>query len=139
MSELSTGAAALVKTLFKGNESERMISAGVVRTILSDMTRLFFENRAARGKGILIFNPNEPEKSKYMTIKDFQDDISIAQEDMDNDCIELFTKMISIIEKEDNSDLALVTMVEGDKIITYQIDPQEANKKIDEYSNGLIL
>ena len=139
MSELSTGAAALVKTLFKGNESERMISAGVVRTILSDMTRLFFENRAARGKGILIFNPNEHEKSKYMTIKDFQDDISIAQEDMDNDCIELFTKMISIIEKEDNSDLALVTMVEGDKIITYQIDPQEANKKIDEYSNGLIL
>ena len=123
MSDLSKGASALIKTLFKGNETERMISAGVVRTILSDMTRLYFENRKAVGKGILVFNPEEPGKSKYMTLNELNDDIAVAQEFFDTSIFEL----------------ALVAMLQEEELAIHLIDPEEANKKIDEYSNGLIF
>lgn len=137
MSDLSRGAAALIKNLFGGNEKERMISAGVVRTILSDMTRLYFENRAALGDGILVFDPENPEQSKYMTKTDLENDLAVAQEGMDQRAEELFSKVIKVIEKETDSDLALIAMVQHNEIAIHLIDPKEANKKIDEYSNGL--
>jgi hypothetical protein len=137
MSDLSRGATALIKNLFGGSEKERMISAGVVRTILSDMTRLYFENRAALGNGILVFDPENPEQSKYMTKTDLENDLAVAQEGMDRKAEELFSKVIKVIEKEADSDLALVAMVQRNEIAIHLIDPKEANKKIDEYSNGL--
>ena len=137
MFDLSRGATALIKNLFGGNETERMISAGVVRTILSDMTRLYFENRAAMGEGILVFDPESPEQSKYMTKTDLENDLAIAQEGMDRESEQLFSKIIKIIEKESDSDLALVAMIQYSEIAIHIIDPKEANKKIGEYSNGL--
>ena len=137
MFDLSRGATALIKNLFGGNEAERRISAGVVRTILSDMTRLYFDNHAAMGEGILVFNPENPEQSKYMTKTDLENDLAIAQEEMDRESEQLFSKIIKIIEKESDSDLALVAMIQYSEIAIHVIDPKEANKKIDEYSNSL--
>lgn len=139
MSDLSRGATALIKNLFGGNETERMISAGVVRTILSDMTRLYFENRRAKGEGILVFNLENPETSRYLTKTDLENDLAVAQEGMDERAEALFSKVIRVIEKESGSDLALIAMVQSDEIAIHLIDPKEANKKIDEYSNGLFL
>lgn len=139
MPDLSRGATALIKNLFGGNETERMISAGVVRTILSDMTRLYFENKAARGEGILVFNPENPEASRYLTKRDLENDLAVAEEGMDERAEALFSKVIRVIEKESGSDLALIAMVQSDEIAIHLIDPKEANKKIDEYSNGLFL
>ena len=139
MSNLSRNATALVKNLFGGNETERMISAGVVRTILSDITRLYFENRAARGEGILVFNPENPEASKYLLKTDLENDLAVAQEGMDEKAEALFSKIIRVIEKESESDLALVAMVQENEIAIHLIDPVEANKKVDELSNSLIL
>lgn len=139
MTNLSRGATALIKNLFGGNETERMISAGVVRTILADITRLYFENRAARGEGILIFNPEDPENSKYLTKRDLENDLAVAQEGMDKKAEDLFSKVIKVIEKESDSDLALVAMIQSNEIAIHLIDPIEANKKVDELSNSLIL
>lgn len=139
MSNLSRGATALVKSLFGGNETERMISAGVVRTILSDMTRLYFENRAARGEGILVFNPEDPEKSKYLTKSDIENDLAVAQEGMDERAEALFSRIVRVIEKESDSDLALIAMVQSNEICVHLVDPVEANKKIDELSSSILL
>lgn len=139
MRDLSKGAADLVKHLFKGNEQERMVSAGVVRTILSDMTKLFFDHKVSLGPGILVFNPVEPEKSKYLTKKDIECDLSVAQEQMDKPSENLFKNIIDVVEKEMNSGLALIAMIQDDEIVIHHIDPAEVNKKIDELSNGLIF
>ena len=56
---------------------------------------------------------------------------------MDRESEQLFSKIIKIIEKESDSDLALVAMIQYSEIAIHIIDPKEANKKIDEYSNGL--
>jgi len=79
-----------------------MLSASVIRTILSDMIRLYFENRKAKGKGCLVFNPDEPETSKYITVRELEQDLAIAQEAMDREITNMFEKIIKVIRKRKN-------------------------------------
>lgn len=139
MFDLTNNASKLVKSLFSGSETENMIAAGVVRTIISDITRLYFENRKVQGNGILVFNPEEPSKSKFLTIKDLQQDLAVSEEMMHENASNMFKKIISFIEKESDSDLALVAMIHGTGVALHILDPKEVNERIDEYSRGLIL
>jgi hypothetical protein len=139
MVNLSRGAQDLVKTLFKGEEKERMISAGVVRTILADMIKLYFEHKTAVGKGVLVFNPVQPELSNYLTVKDLENDLAVAQESMNRELEELFELIIKVIQKEDDNELALIAMIQDSEVAVHLIDPLEANKNIDELSNGIIF
>lgn len=129
----------LKKFLFSGNETERMISAGVMRTIFADITRLYFENKQALGKGVLVFNPEEPEKSRYVTKSDIEDDVALAQEACSDDLAEALQTVINVIDKESDSDLALVAMIHEEGIAVNIIDPDEINKKIDELSRSVII
>lgn len=139
MFDLTKNASQLVKSLFSGTERENMIAAGVVRTIVADITRLYFENKKAQGKGILVFNPEDPSKSKFLTIRDIQEDLAVSEEMMhENACI-MFKKIIKFIEQEDEADLALVAMIQPDGVALHILDPKEVNKRIDEFSSGLIL
>ena len=79
----------------QGSEVERKLSAGVFRSIISDMITLYEENRKYRGKGVLVFNPTEPTASKYCTIQDLEADLSIAQEAMSSDLEDMFKKVIN--------------------------------------------
>lgn len=130
-----------IKSLFKGTEAERMLSAGIIRTILSDMIDLYFRNRSARGPGCLVFNPEDPTSSKYITKFELEQDLAIAQEAMDKEITNMFEKTIKVIEKEDKEDIAIVALVLEDSINIHLLDADEANKRIDEASNqnGLIL
>jgi len=128
-----------IQALFKGSEMERRLSAGVVRTIVSDMIRLYFENKAARGKGCLIFNPENPTASKYITKHDIEQDLSIAQEAMDDNFTELFEKVIKVIDKEDNNEIAIVVLITDEGLNIHLLDAEEANKRIDEAASNLII
>lgn len=139
MFNLSKKATALTKQLFGGNQVENKIAAGVMRTILSDITRLYFENKQVRGKGVLVFNPEEPEKSRFMTVGDLEDDLSVAQEAMNTQMTDMLKKVIKIVEKENESDVAIIAMIQLDGIAIHLIDSEEANKRIDEMSSGLIF
>ena len=129
----------LKKFLFSGTETDRMISAGVMRTIFSDITRLYFENKNVKGKGILVFNPEQPDKSRYVTTGDLEDDIAIAQEACSDFLVDSLEKVLKVIEKESESDLALVAMIHEDSIAVHIINPEEINKSIDEMSNAYII
>ena len=128
-----------IQALFKGTETERMLSAGIIRTILSDMIDIYFRNRSARGPGCLVFNPEDPTSSKYVTTYDLEQDLAIAQEAMDENFSGMFEQVIKVIEKEDNEDVAIVAMIHDDGMHIHLLDAIEANKRIDEASNGLIL
>lgn len=139
MFNLSKKATALTKQLFGGNQVENKIAAGVMRTILSDITRLYFENKQVRGKGVLVFNPEEPEKSRFLTVGDLEDDLSVAQEAMNTQMADMLKKVIKVVEKENESDVAIIAMIQLDGIAIHLIDSEEANKRIDEMSSGLIF
>ena len=139
MFNLSKKATALTKQLFGGNQIENKIAAGVMRTILSDITRLYFENKRVRGKGVLVFNPEEPEMSRFLTVGDLEDDLSVAQEAMNTQIADMLKKVIKVVEKENESDVAIIAMIQADGIAIHLLDSEEANKRIDEMSSGLIF
>ena len=116
-----------------------MIAAGVMRTILADITRLYFENKRAKGKGILVFNPEDPSASKYLTTEELNQDLALSEEMMHTQACNMFKGVMSFIEKESDSDMALVAMIQKDGVALHLVDPKEANKRIDEFSRGLIL
>ena len=58
---------------------------------------------------------------------------------MDDNLSGMFEQTIKVIEKEDNEDVAIVAMVHQDGIHIHLLDANEANKRIDEASSGLIL
>lgn len=141
MTDFSKGAQK-IQALFQGNETERMLTASVVRTILSDMIRLYFENRSALGKGCLVFNPEKPDLSSYVTKSMLEQDLSIAQEAMDQEITEMFEKILKVVEKEDSDETAIIAMVDDKGMHIHLIDAEEANKRISEAaenSSGLIL
>jgi hypothetical protein len=123
----------------QGSEVERKLSAGVFRSIISDMITLYEENKKYKGKGILVFNPAEPVASKYCTIQDLEADLSIAQEAMSSDLENMFQKVIKFVEKESDSGLALVAFYEEDHLELMRLDPEYANEVIDSATNGLIF
>jgi hypothetical protein len=129
----------LRRMISQGTEAERRLSAGVFRSIISDMITLYGENRKYKGKGILVFNPSEPTASKYCTISDLEGDLSIAQEAMTSSLEEMFQKVINFVEKEDQSGLALVAFYEDEHLELMRLDPEYANEQIDSATNGLIF
>ncbi len=129
----------LRQMISQGDEAERMLSAGVFRSIISDMITLYGENRKYRGKGLLVFNPEDPNTSKYVTEKDVEADLSIAQEAMDENLTDMFLKVLKFIEKEDDSGLALVAFFQEDSLELMRLDPERANEQIDSATNGLII
>jgi len=138
MTEFSKNAKKIA-SLFKGSEVERKLSAGILRTIVSDIITLYFENRKALGKGILVFNPQDPSNSSYVTSKELENDLSLAQESMNRDFEELFHRVLNVIDKEDENNLAMVALIEDNYVNIHLLDPDEANERIDEASSGLIL
>ena len=100
------------------------------------MIRLYFENRKAVGKGCLVFNPVDPTASKYMTEYQLQQDLSVAQEAMDRNIMEMFEKILRVIDKEDSEETAIVAMVDEEGMHIHLIDAEEANKRIDEAAQG---
>ena len=139
MASLSKNATLLVKQLFKGGQKETRIAAGVMRTILSDITKIYFENKKASGKGVLVFNPENPQKSKYLTSKDIDRDLAFAEEMMHKDACRMFKKIIDFIEKQEDEDLALIAMIQPEGVTLHLIDPEQVDKRIKEFSRGLIL
>ena len=138
MTEFSKNAKKIA-SLFKGSEVERKLSAGILRTIVSDIITLYFENRKALGKGILVFNPQDPSNSSYVTVKELENDLSLAQESMNRDFEELFHRVLNVIDKEDENNFAMVALIEDNYVNVHLLDPDEANERIDEASSGLIL
>ena len=121
----------LKRMLFNGSESDNMISAGVIRNIFADITRIYFENKKIRGAGVLVFNPENPEKSTFITKTEIENDLAIAEESCNSEFAEAFRKVLQVVEKEAESDLALVCMVYDDGLALNIINPDQINESID--------
>ena len=139
MFDLSTGAKLLKKRLFGESEVNSRIAAGILRTILADITRLYFENVKARGKGILVFNPENPEASSYLTVDDILNDIALAQEACNPKLEKMLRETLSLIDKEFENELPIIAMIQNDSINIHIIDPEQTDEKINKMVNGLII
>lgn len=139
MFDLSTGAKILKKKLFGESEVNSRIAAGILRTILADITRLYFENVNARGKGLLVFNPEDPEASSYLTVDDILNDIALSQEACNTKLEKMLRDTLALIDKEFDNKLPIIAMIQSDCINIHIIDPEETDERINELVNGLII
>lgn len=126
----------LAKQLFGKSEVQNRIALNTVKMIVSDVVTLYAEFRKAEGSGALFFNPKAPDKSQYMTIKDIHNDISLAEEVLNQDLKDFLLKLIKVIEREEENSKPVVVMIDSSTMSIHVIDVDKAQERINEFSNA---
>lgn len=126
----------LAKQLFGKSEVQNRIALNTVKMIVSDVVTLYAEFRKAEGMGALFFNPKAPDKSQYMTINDIHNDISLAEEVLNQDLKDFLLKLINVIEREEENNKPVVVMIDSSTMSIHVIDVDKAQERINEFSNA---
>jgi len=112
----------LANKLFGKSEVQNKIAVNTVKMIVGDIVTLYQEFRKAEGLGALFFNPVTPENSSYMTIKDVQNDIVLAEELMDDDLRDFLKKILRVIGDEQEQETAIVVLINNQTMSIHIID-----------------
>jgi len=112
----------LANKLFGKSEVQNKITVNTVKMIVGDIVTLYQEFRKAEGLGALFFNPVTPENSSYMTIKDVQNDIVLAEELMDDDLRDFLKKILRVIGDEQEQETAIVVLINNQTMSIHIID-----------------
>lgn len=122
----------LASKLFSKSEVQNKIAVNTVKMIVGDIVTLYQEFRKAEGLGALFFNPITPENSSYMTIKDVQNDIVLAEELMDDDLRDFLKKILRVIEDEQEQETAIVILINNQTMSIHIIDLNTVDVQIKE-------
>ena len=126
----------LASKIFSKSEVQNRIAVNTVKMIVGDMVTLYQEFRKAEGLGALFFNPDAPENSHYMPVEDIKTDIILAEEILDNDLRDFLRQLLSVIDKEQDSNSAVVVLINSRGMSTHLIDLNTVESKIDELANA---
>jgi hypothetical protein len=124
------------RKMFSRDEIKNRIALNTVKMIVGDVITLYGEFRKVQGLGALFFNPSAPEKSQFMTITDIRDDISLAEELLDDDLKNFLTKLINVINRESENDKPVIVMLDDSTMSIHVVDIDLAQKRIDDFSNA---
>lgn len=105
--------------------------------IVGDIVTLYDEFKKAEGLGALFFNPSEPEASTYLTIEQIKKDIILAEEILDNDLKDFLTKLLNVIDKEQNNKVAVVVMLNSLSFSIHLIDLNAAEDRLNDFANAI--
>jgi hypothetical protein len=130
MPDLSTVAQRLKFNLFSGSETKKRMAANVTRMIIGDIITLHDEFKTHKGDGALFFNTSNAEASQYLTVKDIQTDMALAEEMMNKDLATFFKKLIKVIEKEKDDPIVVMLDVKGMSI--HVLDKNKIDEVLEE-------
>jgi len=136
MSSFRSTATELAKKIFGRSEVQNRIALNTVKMIIGDIATLYEEFRKAEGNGALFFNPSKPECSQFMTIKDIQTDIALAEEIMDEDLAGFLKKLITVVDTESETDKPIVVMVDQRGMSIHLIDLEAAEELLNKTSDA---
>lgn len=136
MSRFKNTATELAKKIFGRSEVQNRIALNTVKMIIGDITTLYEEFKKAEGNGALFFNPSKPDCSQYMTIRDIQTDIALAEEIMDSALAGFLQKLITVVEKESDSGKPIVVMVDQRGMSIHLIDLEAAEELLNKTSDA---
>ena len=128
----SNAAQKLSNALFGESEVKNRIALNAVKMIVGDIVTLYNEFKNAEGAGALVFNPESPEKSQFMALRDIQRDIAIAEEAMDDNLKKFLEKVQTIVVKESSSEKPVVIMLTRDSMSVHVIDLNETEERLKE-------
>lgn len=127
----------LAHNIFGKSEVQNRIAVNAVKMIVGDIVTLYQEFRKAEGLGALFFNPAQPEASTYMTVPDIRNDITLAEEILDEDLKDFLTKVMNVIHKEQDNNIAVVVLVDRNAMSIRLIDLNVAEDRINELANAV--
>ena len=122
----------LARAIFGKSEVQNRIALNAVKMIVGDIATLYAEFRKTEGLGALFFNPASPDCSHFMTLKDIHTDVILAEEIMDDYLKEFLNKLISVINKEAESQQPIVVMVDETSMSVHVLDLNLAEERINE-------
>lgn len=127
----------LANSIFGRSEVQNRIALNTVKMIVGDIVTLYDEFKKAEGLGALFFNPSEPEASTYLTIEQIKKDIILAEEILDNDLKDFLTKLLNVIDKEQNNKVAVVVMLNSLSFSIHLIDLNAAEDRLNDFANAI--
>ena len=130
MPELSQVAQRLKFNLFSGSETKKRMAANVARMIIGDTITLHDEFKTYKGDGALFFNTSNAEASQFLTVKDIQIDMALAEEMMNKDLATFFKKLIKVIEKEKDDPIVVMLDITGMSI--HVLDKNKIDEVLEE-------
>jgi hypothetical protein len=104
--------------------------------IIGDIVTLYEEFKKAEGLGALFFNPSVPENSTYLNIEDIKNDIILAEEIMDNDLKDTLKKLLNVIDKERDTNNAVVVLLDSHALSIHLVDLNTTEETINELANA---
>jgi hypothetical protein len=137
MINLGERAKKLASSLFGGNEVKNRIAKSTIKLLINDIITLNAEFADAKGEGALFFNPIYPNCSQYLTLKEIQNDISLAEEVYDNYMADFLKKLINMIQKEDVKKSPVVVMVNFTGLSAHRLSLESLDKRIDTLINAV--
>lgn len=125
------GLSKLAKSIFGRSEVQNRIAKNAVKMIIGDIVTLYSEFRNYEGLGALFFNVRCPENSHYMTTKELYNDIILAEEQLDSGTKEFLEKLLNVIEKNEDTENAIVVLVEATGLSVMVIDLEVVNESLE--------
>lgn len=137
MINLGEKAKKLASSLFGVSEIKNRIAKNAMKLLINDIITMSTEFADAKGQGALFFNSSCPDNSNYLTLKEIQHDIVIAEEYMDNTTAEFLKKIINLIQKDNENKESVVVMVNNTGLSAHRIDLNSIDERIDSLINAV--
>lgn len=137
MVNLGEKAKKLAASLFGVNEVKNRIAKNTMKLLVNDIATLNSQFADAKGEGAFFFNPSKPNQSQYLTLKEIQNDISLAEEVYDVSTAEFLKKLMNMVQKEDVKKSPVVVMVNYTGLSAHRLDLESLDERIDTLINAV--
>ncbi len=129
-------AKALAKTIFGNKKEKDRFAATTASLIVGDMITLYDEFRKARGAGALFMNPECPEQSTYLTLKEIHNDMSVAEEFGNNELAGVLKRLINVAQNSDEGDAVIVT-VDSNLLSAHVLNMTKAKEQLSNFAERM--
>jgi choline kinase len=123
MVNLGEKAKKLAASLFGVNEVKNRIAKNTMKLLVNDIATLNSQFADAKGQ--------------YLTLKEIQNDISLAEEVYDVSTAEFLKKLMNMVQKEDVKKSPVVVMVNYTGLSAHRLDLESLDERIDTLINAV--
>ena len=121
----------IAKHLFGKTEAQTRMASETLKSIIGDIVILYQEFRKASGPGSLVFNTLGGDQGVYMTPADIRNDITQAQEMMDDGLGSYLSDLLEKVGKfEYDEDKAVITLITESGMSTHILDLNDASDNL---------
>lgn len=116
----------LMRKLISHSQSSNALNERITNLILEDIITIYKQHCEARGPGVLVFCPADPDRSNFTTAKDLLNDRAVAEENCEDDLAIFLGKSAEIAAKINGSDKAAILMTDGTDLKLFVLDLEQA-------------